>query len=548
MPQITKQKQNKLLGLIYGMYIGDALGAQNEFKAVKTPVKANAAYKAFIQTSPKNTPLKMLGHSRLSFMLSPGQWTDDSSMGTALLDVLSAEKAQGVDIANHFPHEKVIFAYLQWLVEAKYSSGNNAVGLGDNISKGMKAVVSALGCAPAHDHFSHWQSVKSLVDKGEAHFLQQLKHKNINVVETVEKSLAYEKSKDGNGSIMRNIVSVMADNVQDALKLAFQQSKTTTSGQQSAQCAMLQAYISFRASNEEISKADLLSEFSMNDFITMAEKVLGEPLHPTVKALCKSSPQTSIENPFMQNADGSLQNYQSNHLNWRTDFDSYQLNPVTKNVNCGSAKGGYYGAYVIDGMALALHVYSNSQSYEEAVTRMTLYNGDSDTTSAIVGIMAGAFYGKSAIPQVWQDTVGQHPINKPATKHNINGLENQNYQHIADRAVSTVSTQAPNHCLITIIDELADNIKYAKNNRKTTRNSQAKVTELLKIKNQLIETLEINQHSLRIEETQTFIDKIEMTCAKRRNFFHFWAEPASLVEFKAALSKFDDINTRLSNR
>lgn len=42
---------------------------------------------------------------------------------------------------------------------------------------------------------------------------------------------------------------------------------------------------------------------------------------------------------------------------------------------------------------LALHLFSLSQSFEDAIRIAVSYGGDSDTLGAIVGGFAGAFYG-----------------------------------------------------------------------------------------------------------------------------------------------------------
>lgn len=57
----------------------------------------------------------------------------------------------------------------------------------------------------------------------------------------------------------------------------------------------------------------------------------------------------------------------------------------------------YFGAYGLDGLALALHAVSRTRSFDEAVVRCANHLGDADSTAAIAGQIAGALYGYSAI-------------------------------------------------------------------------------------------------------------------------------------------------------
>ncbi|CAE7220709.1 unnamed protein product, partial [Symbiodinium sp. CCMP2456] len=67
---------------------------------------------------------------------------------------------------------------------------------------------------------------------------------------------------------------------------------------------------------------------------------------------------------------------------------SYNGYPVSPN---------YVGAYSLDGLAIAMHSFYHTASFMEALTRCVNFLGDADSTGAICGQMAGAFYGLSAI-------------------------------------------------------------------------------------------------------------------------------------------------------
>lgn len=64
----------------------------------------------------------------------------------------------------------------------------------------------------------------------------------------------------------------------------------------------------------------------------------------------------------------------------------------------------YHGlatAYVLDTMQTVLHFLFTTSSFEECVVATVNQGGDADTTGAIVGAIAGAYYGLESIPTHW---------------------------------------------------------------------------------------------------------------------------------------------------
>merc|ERR1711971_690910 len=57
----------------------------------------------------------------------------------------------------------------------------------------------------------------------------------------------------------------------------------------------------------------------------------------------------------------------------------------------------YFGSYCMDGLAMALWSLNRSSSFVESIVTVANLLGDADTTSAIVGQIAGAFYGYRSI-------------------------------------------------------------------------------------------------------------------------------------------------------
>jgi ADP-ribosyl-[dinitrogen reductase] hydrolase len=74
-----------------------------------------------------------------------------------------------------------------------------------------------------------------------------------------------------------------------------------------------------------------------------------------------------------------------------TDFPTFSFTPYR-----GLATG-----YVVDSLQTVLHHFFRSRSFEEAVVATVNQGGDADTTGAIIGSLAGAYYGPDEIPKRW---------------------------------------------------------------------------------------------------------------------------------------------------
>lgn len=64
----------------------------------------------------------------------------------------------------------------------------------------------------------------------------------------------------------------------------------------------------------------------------------------------------------------------------------------------------YHGlstAYIVDTMQTVLHFLFTTSSFEECLIGTVNQGGDADTTGAIVGAIAGAYYGIETIPREW---------------------------------------------------------------------------------------------------------------------------------------------------
>lgn len=63
------------------------------------------------------------------------------------------------------------------------------------------------------------------------------------------------------------------------------------------------------------------------------------------------------------------------------------------------------GGYVVESIEAALWCILNTSSYEECVLKAVNLGGDTDTTAAIAGGLAGIYYGYDRIPEKWKKVI-----------------------------------------------------------------------------------------------------------------------------------------------
>ena len=64
--------------------------------------------------------------------------------------------------------------------------------------------------------------------------------------------------------------------------------------------------------------------------------------------------------------------------------------------------------YVVESLEAALWAFETTNSFELAVLKAANLGDDSDTTAAVCGQIAGAYYGYSAIPDTWLQALFEH--------------------------------------------------------------------------------------------------------------------------------------------
>jgi len=59
--------------------------------------------------------------------------------------------------------------------------------------------------------------------------------------------------------------------------------------------------------------------------------------------------------------------------------------------------------YVVESLEAALWCFQSTSSFSDAILKAVDLGDDADTTAAVCGQIAGAFYGETAIPESWRN-------------------------------------------------------------------------------------------------------------------------------------------------
>lgn len=87
-------------------------------------------------------------------------------------------------------------------------------------------------------------------------------------------------------------------------------------------------------------------------------------------------------------------------------FDSPSIQAIDRGEYRGKVVDDIRGSgYVVESLEAALWCFSVTDSYREAILKAVNLGYDADTTAAVCGQIAGAFYGMSGIPEEWVQKV-----------------------------------------------------------------------------------------------------------------------------------------------
>ena len=79
--------------------------------------------------------------------------------------------------------------------------------------------------------------------------------------------------------------------------------------------------------------------------------------------------------------------------------------------------------YVVKSLEAALWAFHDAKDFREAVPRAVNLGDDADTTGAVCGQLAGAYWGESGIPQEWRDGLARPEMIEKALQGLMGGKE-----------------------------------------------------------------------------------------------------------------------------
>ena len=290
-------KYERYSGALLGLAAGDALGTSIEFSAPGT-----------------FEPLTEIAGGG-PFNLSPGQWTDDTSMALCLADSL-------IECAG-FSAIDQMDRYVRWWKEGYNSSKNNCFDIGATISAALNKYIRD---GNPYAGNTHPQSA-------------------------------------GNGSIMRlaPIPMYYCNSPGDAILKASDSSKTTHSAQTTIDACRYMCSIIVGALNG-VDKDELLSKH----YTPIPDYWNNNPLCTEIDEIASGS--FKLKEP-----------------------------PVIKGTG-----------YVVESLEAALWAFNKNDNFKEGCLSAVNLGDDADTTGAIYGQIAGAYYGVDQIPQNWRKILTKH--------------------------------------------------------------------------------------------------------------------------------------------
>jgi ADP-ribosyl-[dinitrogen reductase] hydrolase len=235
------------------------------------------------------------------FGLSPGQWTDDTSMALCLAESLISK--------NWFDARDQMGRYLNWWRWGYLSSTGVCFDIGMTVQAALRRF------------------------------------------ETTQVAFAgsTDPSSAGNGALMRlaPVVLFFYPNLLDVQTFAVESTRTTHGAPEALDCSRLLAFVLARG-------LDGATKREMLDASTL------DLSSPKVAALSTGS--------YLDKAESEV----------------------------------FGTGYAVASLEAALWCFNETGSFEDAVLRAANLGDDADTTAAIVGQIAGAYYGIEGIPKSWR--------------------------------------------------------------------------------------------------------------------------------------------------
>lgn len=355
---------DRAAGALVGLAIGDGVGAPLEFLSVdSTPVPApgqvpdaTGQRKAYLSAELSVDGELAYQGERNMFRLRRGQWTDDTSMALCLADSLL--------VRGRYHGGDCRIRYFDWW-HYGYNNGfrfdprgaRRSVGLGVSIGKSLEELLDFEG---ADAEAVPWTFVSPGQDAG-------------------------------NGSMMRlaPVAIRCAGEPAKAAAMAEEQSLATHPGEDASVCCQFLAFAVAAAISRPAEPGISMSAF-LDDVIA---RFIAE-------VACLSRWR---DNAGMRRLLGVLLAQPSGPAEacwrWRDSVLPLEASLQAR----GSTYQGhrvnvaYFGAYSMDALCMVLWALNGAATFSDSVLRVVNLLGDADTTGAICGQLAGAFYGYQGI-------------------------------------------------------------------------------------------------------------------------------------------------------
>jgi ADP-ribosylglycohydrolase len=389
---------NRQVGAYMGMVLGDYLGAPIEF----LPARNNCAAISITDEGEVTYP----GQVRNVFELEPGQWTDDASMGSCIADSLIVHDDWGAAEAMH-PEEE--------------GAGPDDVWYPTFVARDMRSRFWNWCCVGYNNAFREC-----------AEGSRNNKFRSIGLGGNIRKSLAsintlkYEEIPDffesysedsGNGGIMRLApVPIFYSSVplSICIKYCGLSSETTHPGALATRAAEFLGFLIYRAINRVDSDTRTAAAFIDTAVAEYLAKFCTQPVHDQTQAVANaaadgSSTLPSIRENRLKGIDTlarllrSSEPRGSTEYSWNWKMEDLDIEACMRSrgdeYNGYTNSDSYYGSYCLDGLAVAMNAFRTTDSFVSCIQKCINYRGDADSTAAIAGQIAGAFYGVSTIPR-----------------------------------------------------------------------------------------------------------------------------------------------------
>ncbi len=338
--------EEQIQGGLFGVCIGDALG-----------VPVEGASRTFL----KKHPVSGFEHLTSSRSIPAGWWSDDSSLTFCLAESLAET---GIDLNS------IARKFCRWLYEGYWTPGGEAFGIGYTT-------------ASAIERYRQGSEPKDAGGKDEF--------------------------SNGNGSLMRILPIVFyiikvrgIEGAKNAISLFNETSATYMASASDETSATYMASASDKTSATYMASAfQIIHDVSS---ITHAHKrshiacgiYVLFALH-LLEGLDREAAYTQMKTQIINFYKAAEYKEELVHYG-RILNNDIALLPEEEVRSSG---------YVVDTLEAALWCFLNGKSFSETVLNAVNLGGDSDTTGAVAGGLAGIFYGFHGIPKEWIDTVAR---------------------------------------------------------------------------------------------------------------------------------------------